>query len=116
MTMSDYTELKRLAEAATPQEFDTAEEKSGNGYIECPHCGGSGEVELEADYCNYDGAAIGVQFYGIGHEFGAAEAYYRAANPATVLALIAENEALRKERDNLREDRDGLLEAGAHLL
>ena len=114
--MTDYTELKRLAEAATPQEFDTAEEKSGNGYIECPHCGGSGEVELEADYCNYDGVAIGVQFYGIGHEFGAAEAYYRAANPATVLALIAENEALRKERENLREDRDGLLEAGAHLL
>ncbi|MBE8590725.1 hypothetical protein IQK56_07160 [Pseudomonas sp. MAFF 301449] len=90
--MPDYNELKRLAEAATPQEFDTAEEKSGNGYIECPHCGGSGEVEIEADYCNYDGAAIGVQFYGIGHEFGAAEAYYRAANPAAVLTLIADLE------------------------
>lgn len=36
--------------------------------------------------------------------------------PKTILALIAENESLRKERDNLREDRDGLLEAGAHLL
>ncbi|WP_445572130.1 hypothetical protein [Pseudomonas sp. E102] len=100
--MTDYTELKRLAEAATPQKFDTAEEKSGNGYIECPHCGGSGEVELEADYCNYDGVAIGVQFYGIGHEFGAAEAYYRAANPAAVLALIAENEALRKDAERWR--------------
>lgn len=93
--MTDHTELKRLAEAATPQKFDTAEEKSENGYIECPHCGGSGEVELEADYCNYDGVAIGVQFYGIGHEFGAAEAYYRAANPAAIRALIAENERLR---------------------
>ena len=42
--------------------------------------------------------------------------FMAAANPAAVLALIVENEALRKERDNLREDRDGLLEAGAHLL
>ena len=36
-------------------------------------------------------------------------AFAAAANPAVLLALIAENEALR-------QDRDGLLEAGAHLL
>ncbi|KQQ60132.1 hypothetical protein ASF84_05335 [Pseudomonas sp. Leaf127] len=86
----DTKELRKLAEAATPQNFDTAQEKIENGYIECPHCGGSGEVQLEADYCNYDGAALGVQFYGIGGEFGAAEAFYRAANPATILALLDE--------------------------
>lgn len=100
--MSDHSELKRKAEAVTPQNFDSAEEMAENGYIECPHCGGQGEVELEADYCNYDGAAIGVQFYGIGHEFGAAEEYYRAANPAAILALIAENAALRKDAERYR--------------
>lgn len=104
--MSDYSELKRLAEAATPQNFESAEEKVENGYIECPHCGGSGEVELEADYCNYDNAAIGVQFYGIGHEFGAAEAYYRAANPAAVLALIADVEFLEESRKEARDERN----------
>ena len=113
--MSNYSELKKLAEAATPQDFDSAEEKVENGYIECPHCGGSGEVELEADYCNYDNVAIGVQFYGIGHEFGAAEAYYRAASPAAVLALIADRDALAAQRDEglareaeLLEQRDSL--------
>lgn len=44
------------------------------------------------------------------------EQFLKECSPEAVLALIAENEALRKERDNLREDRDGLLEAGAHLL
>lgn len=48
------------------------------------------------------------------HKFYAAwcaaeEAFSMAATEKAVLALIAENEALRKERD-------GLLEAGAHLL
>jgi hypothetical protein len=48
------------------------------------------------------------------HEFYAAwceaeEAFSMAATEVAVLALIAENEALR-------QDRDGLLEAGADLL
>ena len=34
----------------------------------------------------------------------------RYAGPVEVLALIAENEALRKERDQLAEDNQGLLE------
>lgn len=59
------------------------------GQIECPHCGGEGHVELEADYCNFDGHALGVQFYGIGHVHGAAEAFVRAVNPKTVLQLLA---------------------------
>ena len=135
--MTDYAELKRVAEAATPQDFDRAELKVENGHGECPQCGGQVEVELEADYCNFDGAAIGVQFYGIGHEFGAAEAFYRAANPDVVLALIAENERFRKdakywseahdrerewsaqlieEREGLRKERDRLVEDNLALL
>ncbi|MDR5797206.1 hypothetical protein QCE49_27805 [Caballeronia sp. LZ008] len=90
MTDEQITALKAAAKAATPQNIDTAEsvERLEGGYIQCPTCHGEGDVEIEADYCNYDNTAIGVQFYGIGPEHGAAEAYFRAASPANVLALI----------------------------
>jgi hypothetical protein len=84
----DLDKLEALARAATPQNFDSAQIKN-QGFIECPSCDGSGEVELTADYCNYDGKAMGVQFYGVGPEHRAAEAFFRAANPATVIALIS---------------------------
>ncbi|MGA4275629.1 hypothetical protein ACI2VH_02660 [Ralstonia nicotianae] len=85
----DLNELERLALKATPQQFDTAELKRENGVMDCPICHGEGSVDTEAEYCNYDGRAIGVEFYGIGKEFGAAERYYRAARPAVILAMIA---------------------------
>jgi len=82
--------LEALARAATPQNLDSAQDATKpTGYIECPECGGDGTVELTADYCNYDGKALGVQFYGIGPEHQAAEAFFRAANPSAVLELIA---------------------------
>ena len=84
----DLDAIEAAAKAATPQDFDSAELKVENGHVECPQCGGQGEVELLAEYTNFDGVAIGVQFFGIGHEFGAAEAFYRAANPAVVLELV----------------------------
>jgi hypothetical protein len=83
--------LKAAALAATPQDIDSAEsiDRFEDGsHVECPACGGEGHVELEADFCNYDGTAIGVQFYGIGNAHGAAESYLRAAMPSNVLALI----------------------------
>jgi hypothetical protein len=85
----DLDKLEALARAATPQDFDSAQTKRVGGWAECPTCGGDGSVTLGNDYCNYDMAPQGVQFYGIGDEHKNAEAYYRAANPATVLALIA---------------------------
>ena len=89
----DTTKLRELAQKATPQNFETAQIKTGHdASIECPFCGGEGLIASEGGYCNYDGVAIGVEFYGVGKEFGAAEAYYRAANPATVLALLDELE------------------------
>lgn len=99
--MSDYSELRRLAEAATPQDFDSAQCATHEGWIECPTCGGEGSVDLGGDYLNYDGEALGVQFYGIGDAHINAEAYYRAANPAAILALIAENAELRKDSERL---------------
>jgi hypothetical protein len=83
--------LKAAALAATPQNIDSAqrvERYEDGSHILCPACGGEGYVELNADFCNYDGEALGVQFYGIGNAHVLAEAYFRAAKPATVLALI----------------------------
>lgn len=108
----DLDNLERLAKAATPQNIDSAQriEHYGDGsHIECPACDGEGHVELEADFCNYDGTAIGVQFYGIGNEHGAAEAYFRVANPAATLELIAEVRRLREDAERYRWLRsDGL--------
>lgn len=88
--MTDYTELKRAAEAVSQVRWIQ------DGF----------EVQ-DDDISDYRVARC--------NRLADAK-FIAAANPAEVLALIAENEALRKERDNLREDRDGLLEAGAHLL
>ncbi|QMV33475.1 hypothetical protein 8G_00043 [Ralstonia phage Hyacinthe] len=86
----DLNELERLAREATPQDFDSGEIMRNAGeWIDCPHCGGEGAVQLEIDYCNYDGQALGVQFYGIGNAHGAAERYYRAMRPAVALTRCA---------------------------
>lgn len=93
-------ELEAAANAATPQDLDSAEEiiKSDPGaMIECPVCGGEGYASIENDYCNFDNHAIGVQFYGIGPEFGAGERYFRAANPTAILALLAERAELKQQ-------------------
>ena len=91
----DTTKLRELAQKATPQNFETAQIKTGHdASIECPFCGGEGLIASEGGYCNYDGVAIGVEFYGVGTEFGSAEAFYRAANPATVLQLLDEIDRL----------------------
>jgi len=85
-------ELKQIAEKATPQNLDTAEQimkYSGETVVDCPCCDGEGYVDLEADYCNYDGKAIGVQFYGVGAAHGAAERYVRTLNPELALKLCA---------------------------
>ena len=83
-------EIEAAARACTPLDLDSAQDHRADddGWIECPHCGGEGIIELEGGYCNFDGKALGVQFYGIGHEFGAAERFIRAANPAVVLELV----------------------------
>jgi hypothetical protein len=98
---NDLQQLKALAMAATPQNFDSAERVDADGYAECPLCHGDGTVELAKGYCNYDGVAIGVEFYGIGDEHKNAEAYYRAANPKAILALIVRIESLAADAERL---------------
>ncbi|SOE85639.1 hypothetical protein SAMN05446935_6112 [Burkholderia sp. YR290] len=91
MTNEQLEAIKQAARAATPQDIDSAQEidrYDDGSHYECPACGGEGCVPRESEFCNYDGEALGVQFYGIGNAVGAAEAYFRAVKPAAVLSLI----------------------------
>jgi len=100
----NLTELKRLALQSTKLELDTAEavrDESGK-YSDCPMCGGEGTVDCENEFVNIDGVALGVQFYGIGKEFGYTEAYFRSVTPAAILELL-------EQRDQLLEALKGLI-------
>lgn len=98
----DLDAIEAAARAATPQDFDSAEDKSTGGWVECPACGGEGSVEVIADYLNYDNEALGVQFYGVGNAHVNAEAFYRAVNPAVVLALVNLARHAKLLAENLR--------------
>lgn len=76
--MTDFSsdKLRELHEAATRGDLTTAERHIKCETVECPACQGDGELDA-ADYCNFDGVALGVQFYGIGGHFGAHEALWR---------------------------------------
>lgn len=94
----DLEAIEAAAKAATPQDFVSAQVSgAAEGWMECPGCGGEGSVELTADYLNYDGVALGVQFYGIGEPHVNAEAHYRAARPEVVLAMVDEIRRLRQQ-------------------
>lgn len=101
----DKRALREAAEKATALNLDTAQEarQEDDECIECPACGGDGYMEVQRDYCNIDGVALGVLFYGIGEHHGLAEAFFRAANPATVLALLDELESKDKQIADLKE-------------
>ena len=100
----DLEGMRAAAEKATPGDLDTVpnppSEYGGHssGVYKCPACDGQGEVD-GASYCNFDGVALGVQFFGIGNEHVNYEAYFRAVRPAAVLALLDYVERLKAERD-----------------
>lgn len=100
--MIDVEKLKKLHEAATKGDLSTAERHVAEEHIECPVCQGDGEV-LASDYCNIDGKALGVQFYGIGNEFGAHEALwtYLVHSVPAILAMAEERERMREALSNL---------------
>ena len=108
LTPEQLAELRDAALGATPQDIDKAEvidtAQNGSMVIDCPVCNGDGYAVLEGDYCNYDSAAIGVQFYGIGNEHGAAERYFRAAKPDTMLQLLAHIDAQQARITELEQD------------
>ena len=104
-------ELEKLIAEATPGDLSTAE-LSREEVIECPVCGGDGEV-YAVDYCNFDHKALGVQFYGIGKEFGAHEKLwsYFMNNAPSILEALTERASMAAEIERLRVA-NGILEDG----
>ena len=98
------SELEQLASKVGAMALDSAEtvESQSGAMIECPVCCGEGYASAENDYCNFDNHAIGVEFYGIGPEFGLAESYFRAVNPSTIRALLAERAELKRDAERYR--------------
>lgn len=113
MTEMDAEKLRALYEAATKGDLSTAERHIEHEHIECPVCQGDGEV-LATDYCNIDGKALGVQFYGIGNEFGAHEALwaYLVSTVPSILALTEERDRLKLEIEAKDCLMDGHYKAG----
>jgi hypothetical protein len=90
--------LRAALEGVTPGDLDTADH-TGTGSHDCPCCEGEGTVDGKT-FTNFDGFAVGVQFFGVGDEFAKYEAFFRAANPANITALLdtIEREAAEIER------------------
>lgn len=89
-------ELRAMLAAATPGDLGTAERHTKSETVECPACQGDGELDA-ADYCNFDGVALGVQFYGIGNEFGAHEKLWTATIKALPMLLDAADPTRHRE-------------------
>lgn len=90
--MTDYTELKRLAEAATPgRNFDRLPMAGGGLKYECT--GDDGSLVLKVDHKNDEWGFVG-------DNGQADEEFFLACTPASVLALIAESESARKHWQN----------------
>lgn len=66
-------ELEALVADATEGAISTAEIHTSGGFVTCPCCDGEGEVDMDGQYTNFDGVALGVQFFGIGKHHGAHE-------------------------------------------
>ncbi|MCA4964690.1 hypothetical protein [Pseudomonas sp. Y24-6] len=132
--MTDYTELKRLAEAA---KNDCGDYVALNDYgmavppavvleliadlernqrmllAACMDMGAIGSA-LNADM-NSDGEELLSMVVDLKAELDKEKALSKGWYE-NWKGTIVERDQLKAERDNLREDRDGLLEAGAHLL
>jgi hypothetical protein len=93
--------LRAALEGVTPGDLDTSDH-IGSGNYNCPCCEGEGAVEGKT-FTNFDGFAIGVQFFGVGDEFAKYEAFFRAANPQTVRALLDTLERQAAENKRLRD-------------
>ena len=132
--MSDYTELKRLADAA---KNDCGDYVALNAYgmavppavvleliaelernqrmllAACMDLGAIGSA-LNADM-NSDGEELLSMVVELKADLDKEKALSKGWYE-NWKGTIVERDQLKAERDNLREDRDGLLEAGAHLL
>jgi hypothetical protein len=112
--MTDYLKLERelagLDAKATPGSLETAEDCRDQEGVECPACGGEGVLDAR-DYCNFDGVAVGVQFFGIGSEFLTHEELWRCftANRVTIRRALRLAAAVQEAERALQGAERGLL-------
>lgn len=115
ITPKDIEAIREAALACTPGDLDTVPnpptEYGGKeeDYHECPQCGGEGAVD-GVTYCNFDGVAMGVQFFGIGDEHVRYERFFRAANPPAILSLL---QALTEAQERAERAEETLAEVKA---
>lgn len=96
--MTDYSELKRLTETATPGRIHDRLDSCGGG-LKYTCTGDDGSLVLQVDHKND-------KFGFIGPNAEADEAFFLKCTPAAVLVLIAENEALRNALTYIRDTSD----------
>lgn len=65
-------QIETLAARATKGDLATSGDVETDGVYQCPLCDGMGDVDGET-FTNFDAAAVGVQFFGVGDEFKAHE-------------------------------------------
>lgn len=124
--MSDYSELKAKAKAATQGEWQVIESKLpcriGRPHVERRIFTAKDHPQLKAPYPVINGSvALGTDETPVHHMVSmtaADAAYIAAANPATILALIADNELLNAENKQLilLECNGGTAQAAVNLL
>lgn len=102
--MSDYSELKRLAEAATPGPWACGDKPEGRFW----HIG-AGNQAIGSTYAASKNSSMA-------SVFEANARFIAAANPAAVLALIAENERLQHFKTSFMEwsDKTDWVQETAH--
>lgn len=105
-------ELIELLAKATPGDLNTCKTETHGGIVECPACDGEGVVPQDSHYSNFDGVALGVQFYGVGPHFGAHQKLWQwfIDHKETILTALSKTrvDALASdtqgERDKALED------------
>lgn len=83
--------LERLWKEATPGNLSTAEVKECLDVGNCPLCDGDGTAPYGVDtFTNFDGVAVGVQFFGVGNEHGAHQKLWETYvnNHAQILSAL----------------------------
>ena len=105
--MKDYSELKRLSDAATPGNWNHYRHGVIKGGPSIQFTNGSAQQQIAmttgADWMRPDEQCANADFIA-------------AANPAAVLALITEVEALKAERDYCRRVADHNLDLGVQYM
>lgn len=92
--MSDHSELKKAAEAATPGRIHDRLDSCGGG-LKYACVGDDGSLVLKVDHKNDEWGFVG-------DNRAADEEFFLSCTPSVVLGLIAENEALRKDAERWR--------------